>query len=131
MCKVTWRKGGWPSWVVAFAILMMSALTCPLAAQEAQAWTLGDYVAFVQGSGELGPPSLANPILVETGPGVYSVSFSLENIGPDVTDVHAVLWRLVDQPGDRHFTGEDSRTMANLQAQGAAVSFSGLKRGEI
>jgi hypothetical protein len=113
------------------AVLVLGTFAIPLTAQESQNWTLGDYVAFVQGRGEPGPPSLANATIAETGPGAYSVSFSIENIGFDVTDVHAVLWRLVDQPGYRHFSGEDSRILANLQAQGAAVSFSGLKRGEI
>jgi hypothetical protein len=72
MRKGSWRQGGWPSWAVACAILMMSALTCPLAAQdaqEAQNWTLGDYVAFVQGRGEPGPPSLGNSTIAETSPG--------------------------------------------------------------
>lgn len=131
MCKISWRKGSWPSWVGACAMSVLWAFTCPLAAQEAPAWTLQDYVAFVQGRDEPGPPSLGNSTIAETSPGAYSVAFPLENIGSDVTEVHAVLWRLVDQPAYRHFFGEDSRILANLQAQGAVVSFSGLKRGEI
>jgi hypothetical protein len=66
MCKTSWLSKGFFCWVTMGAVLVLGTFAIPLTAQESQNWTLGDYVAFVQGRGEPGPPSLANPTIAET-----------------------------------------------------------------
>jgi hypothetical protein len=114
----------------ALVSLVLCAIIFPVLAQEAPVLSLSDYVAFLHSRGTFGPPALGNQAIAETDADVYAVSYSLENVASDVTQVYVVLWRLVDEPGNRHFFGEDSKTLAYSEAQGATISFSGLEMGE-
>jgi hypothetical protein len=80
MCKISWLRKGIFCWATLGAVLVLGTFAFPLTAQEAQNWKLGDYMAFVQGRGEPGPPSLANPILVETGPGISHLASSVSRL---------------------------------------------------
>jgi len=88
------------------------------------------YLSFLASQGRSGPADLTNRTLVAGSHDTFSVSYTLANAGPDVTQVYLALWRVVDDPWDRHFVSEDSLSLAPSVAVAAPLAFSGLQRGE-